>query len=286
MNKIDAFKDYLIFIEGESADSDINSAVNDLECLLGNAKAVRLRLAYLRSLLGMSGEFDKSGDSSGEGVRLIPNPLDDLELKAILDLGLVQAHSRGLVKTEKLFQLAHSLEGLESFAMALALTDPSVNASYFNESANEQLVPFDHEGSKTASSPRISYLLYVDDVKAEAEAVTEIMRSKFESGYRVRGFTSPGAALEYVKDRKSRGFEVAAVVTDMYMPEEFHGDELAQRLHLVDPAIPVLGYSGHNQFQDPEQAKKSGLVDLLPKQSTDSLVLVEMVESILRKRTA
>lgn len=286
MNKIDAFKDYLIFIEGESSESDINSAVHDLECLLGNAKTIRLRLAYLRSLHGLSSQFDRIGEYGGEGARLIPNPLDDFELKAILELGLVQAHTRGLIKSEKLFLLAHSLEGLETFTMLLALIDPSATASCFNEAANEHLVPFDQERKKSASAPRLSYLLYVDDVKAEAEAVTEIMRSRFESGYRVRGFTSPGAALDYVKERKSHGFEVAAVVTDMYMPQEFHGDELAQRLHLVDPAIPVLGYSGHNSFQDPEQAIKSGLVDLLPKQSTDTLVLVEKVASILRKRTA
>jgi CheY-like chemotaxis protein len=285
MNNIDAFKDYLVYIEGDSTETDIVAAVHELERLLGDTKATRLRLAYLRSLQGMSSKFNKSGGSNDEGPRLIPNPLDDSELRTILELGIVQAHSRGLVKTDKLFLLAHSLEGLETFAMALALADPSVTASCFTQSAAEP-VPFDQAGIQSTGKPRISYLLYVDDVKAEAEAVTEIMRSKFESGYRVRGFTSPGAALEYVKDRKSHGFEVAAVVTDMYMPEEFHGDELAQRLHLVDPAIPVLGYSGHNAYQDPEQAKKSGLVDLLPKQSTDTLVLVEKVASILKKRTA
>ena len=72
----------------------------------------------------------------------------------------------------------------------------------------------------------------------------------------------------------------------MYMPQEYHGDELTRKLHLVDPSIPVLGYSGHNQFQDPEQAKKAGLVDLLSKQATETHVLLDTVDSILYRRSA
>ncbi len=236
-------------------------------------------------------------DDDGEPMRLEPNPLTRDEIGICMEHGLVSACRKGLLDAGKLFKLAHSIEGLTEFAYALAETSPERMASCWTSALD---TPFDILGmnfedawecaeKETANRTDVkkkSYILYIDDVPAEADAVTEIFKSRFRDRYRVRGFTSPSEALDFIESKKLAGQNVAVVVTDMYMPQEFHGDELAQRLLLIDPYIPVLGYSGHNRFQDPEPAKKAGLVDLLSKQSTDTNVLLDTVDSLLCRQSA
>jgi len=80
-------------------------------------------------------------------------------------------------------------------------------------------------------------LLIVDD---EPEIATTLRRSLTRYGYRVEAFTSARAAL--------LGFETApdrfdAVITDVVMPD-IDGVDLARRLRVVRPALPILFLTG------------------------------------------
>ncbi|MEP0815290.1 MAG: SDR family oxidoreductase [bacterium] len=137
-----------------------------------------------------------------------------------------------------------------------------------------------------------AWIIFVDDVEAEAVAISDLIERRFGANFRVRAFTTPAEALNFVRERAERREEVALVVTDMYMPvsigsngDVLHGDELAAMLHKqLDRSLPVLGYSGHSDYQNPEAAKAAGLVDLLPKDATHSDDLLNRIERILIDR--
>jgi CheY-like chemotaxis protein len=295
---IDVFKDYLSFAEPGPENGTVVEALEELEKLLASSEHSRARLGFLETL--RSRAVSASDDPEKNAVRVFPNPLTPPEMRNVVEKGIVEAYREGLVKADKLFRLAHSPDGIKEFTIALAGSPAGSTASCWEGALT---VPFPVPGpislprpganvdsalpiEVVVEKPRVTYIIYIDDVEDEARAVTDVFRSRFEGKYRVRGFTSPSHALAFIKAKEDAGHLVAAVVTDMYMPQEFHGDEFARKLHLVDPAIPVLGYSGHNRFQDPEEAKRAGLIDLLPKQSTETTILLDTVASIVSRRIA
>jgi len=291
--KIDIWEDFLIFTESEFDEDTISNALKRLENLLADCQASRARLGFLETLQMRAKQPDEKNER--RTFRLLPNPLSIEETELCVKKGIVDSYKESLIEPDRLFKLAHSAEGIKQFTFALASSSPESTAPCWQEAFTVPFtvpdpipLPNAEPGEKTNDSieviiekPAITYIIYIDDIEDETRAITEVFKSRFEGAYRVRGFTSPGKALEFVREKEDAGHKIAAIVTDMYMPQEYHGDEFARRLHLVDPAIPVLGYSGHNQFQDPLEARKAGLVDLLPKQSTETSFLLDKVASLI-----
>jgi CheY-like chemotaxis protein len=292
MVEVDIFRDYLSLIDSDPADTELLDALEEIEVLLGNPDNSRNRVMYLDSLRRLL--EDGGGEPPHREIHVISNPLSSEEIADCIKLGIVQAFSQGLVEPRKLLGLAHSVEGIEELTFSLLEIPSHLQAACWTRHVGiamqvHRINILDNwekanlEVSDTSRKAVIQYIIYVDDVAAEAEAITEMIKSRFSGNYRIRGFTSPTEALEFVIKKKDAGQNFAAVVTDMYMPREFHGDELARKIHLVDPVIPVLGYSGHNHYQDPESAKGAGLIDLLSKQGTDTESFLKKVDSILFK---
>ena len=291
MVDINYLKDFLSIAGEPGSDDSVREALGEVEAILCDTDLAGKRLEYLLSLKKSAYE---SGDKRGDKpIRLIPNPLSEEDTKILIEKGIGEACKSGSIEPGKIFRLMHSIDGLTLLNERLAeipfekyapcWQNAVLTAAKAGAADLDKVFEAVGRDRTRTDSGKASWILYVDDIEAEADAVTEIFKSRFGDRFRVRGFTSPGAALDFVRHRIESGHEFALVVTDMYMPEEFHGDRLATELHLIDPSIPVLGYSGHNNYQDPEQAKRAGLVDLLSKQTTETSFLLDTVATLVKR---
>jgi len=98
----------------------------------------------------------------------------------------------------------------------------------------------------------------VDDEAALVILVEELLASL---GYEPVGFTDAQRALEVFRRDPDR-FD--AVLTDERMPK-LRGVALAEALHVLRPALPVIVVTGYREAQLDLQAKRSGITAILDK---------------------
>jgi PAS domain S-box-containing protein len=111
----------------------------------------------------------------------------------------------------------------------------------------------------------------VDDDPVVSLCLSEILRLQ---GHAVEVFSDPQNALARFKAAPEG---VDLVVTDQSMPG-LRGDELAQRLLALRPALPVLLCTGYSDDLDEERTRQAGIRQLLHK-PFDAHVLLDAVRA-------
>ena len=101
-------------------------------------------------------------------------------------------------------------------------------------------------------------VLLVDDEAAICDAVGEALTSL---GYEVDALTSPEDALALVEEQPDR---YAVVLTDLSMPG-LDGAELARRLKVLRPDLPIILSTGYSERMTPQGAAELGAACLLMK---------------------
>ena len=93
-------------------------------------------------------------------------------------------------------------------------------------------------------------VLLVDDDTQVVQVTGELL---INLGYEVKGVTSPVEALSLVKKE-----EYDLVITDLTMPE-INGVDLAEKIKLVKPDIPIVLFSGYSEQFSKNAARKAGI---------------------------
>nr|WP_316638803.1 ATP-binding protein [uncultured Roseateles sp.] len=104
-------------------------------------------------------------------------------------------------------------------------------------------------------------VLYLDDDEVMVLMVERLLR---RSGYQVSCFLKAGEALRALQ-QNPHGFDI--LVTDFNMPE-MSGLDVAQRLHTLAPALPVIISSGFINDELLVGAHESGVKAVMQKQNT------------------
>lgn len=100
-----------------------------------------------------------------------------------------------------------------------------------------------------------------------------------EKGYRVRSFSSPMKALEYIKTTDEK---IHLVLTDLVMPE-MSGRELSERIRASRKDIRFLFMSGYTDDSLIAQGIKEGTADFLSKPFTATQLLKKVREVLSRE---
>jgi signal transduction histidine kinase/CheY-like chemotaxis protein len=101
-------------------------------------------------------------------------------------------------------------------------------------------------------------ILIVDDEKDLVTLTEELLASL---GYEPVGFSDARAALDAFRHNPSR-FD--AILTDERM-QPLGGLEFAERIHELDPRIPIILMTGHHDAEIDRRARKEGIAEILDK---------------------
>ena len=104
-------------------------------------------------------------------------------------------------------------------------------------------------------------ILVVDDEPMILQANDEILK---KLGYKVVSLDSPEHALEMFRN-DPYGFDL--VLTDMTMPK-LTGENLAKKMMVIRPEIPIILTTGYSELISPEKARSIGIRDFLMKPLT------------------
>ena len=126
---------------------------------------------------------------------------------------------------------------------------------YFPVCNNEESKNSAAHPEKPAGTQRI---LVVDDEETIANLI-QISLSEF--GYQVQAYSDPVGALAHFRENP-KNYDV--VVTDLTMPK-MTGIELAQSMHAVSSAVPVILCSGFNSDEQKQQANLAGISEFIEK---------------------
>ena len=139
MCNIDIFKDYLRYTAEAPQTQDNQVLLEEIEKMLGDPKMARERISYLRSAMQ---------DSFEDETTNIPNPLTEDELRACVILGIVSAWIMGKVKAEKIFELTHSIGGLNDLVFSLhgSPTDQVAECWHLDTQTLLEIFPVDFSG--------------------------------------------------------------------------------------------------------------------------------------------
>jgi DNA-binding NtrC family response regulator len=116
--------------------------------------------------------------------------------------------------------------------------------------------------------------MIVDDETALVAIAEEMLA---DLGYEPIGFSSSVAALEAFREAPER-FDI--VLTDETMPELI-GTALADKIHELRPAVPIVVMSGYDGAQMLERAGAAGIREVLRKQ-LQSKDIAECLGRVLR----
>ena len=105
------------------------------------------------------------------------------------------------------------------------------------------------------------HILYVDDDESIVFLMTRLLQRK---GYRVSGYTDPGAAIAAVRDGPDQ-FDLA--ITDYNMPG-MSGLDVARELRLIRPELQVALASGYITEELRAKAPAAGVIELVYKPNT------------------
>jgi DNA-binding NtrC family response regulator len=118
----------------------------------------------------------------------------------------------------------------------------------------------------------------VDDEELLASAVSEILAN---AGHSVTTFTLPADAIHYLTTNPS----VDALITDLAMPS-MNGFELAKKVRLLNPEIPVILLSGNLPLlKAPESANLALFASTLKKPFTPSELSRIVSETLALRNT-
>ncbi|MGC7976801.1 response regulator, partial [Salmonella enterica] len=117
-------------------------------------------------------------------------------------------------------------------------------------------------------------ILLIDDDVDVLDAYTQMLE---QAGYRVRGFTHPFEAKEWVK----ADWE-GIVLSDVCMPG-CSGIDLMTLFHQDDDQLPILLITGHGDVPMAVDAVKKGAWDFLQKPVDPGKLLI-LIEDALRQR--
>jgi len=130
--------------------------------------------------------------------------------------------------------------------------------------AKEQALP---EPALEAEIPRGSEtILLVEDEVALSQAVADFLTS---SGYRVLPASCADEALKVIHGANG---QIDALITDVIMPGEISGPELARRLLKLWPQLPVLYMSGYTESTVPQHGIDHPAAQFLEKPFTFRLL--------------
>ncbi|MCG6537692.1 MAG: response regulator, partial [Syntrophales bacterium LBB04] len=116
-------------------------------------------------------------------------------------------------------------------------------------------------------------ILFVDD----EESIVEMAKSALENlGYEVIGVTNSTEALETFQSQPDR---IHLVITDLTMPH-MTGLDLAEKLMLVKPGIPIILFSGVGEKSIQQEAQSKGIREFLSKPIT-LLALTKTIRKVL-----
>jgi two-component system, cell cycle sensor histidine kinase and response regulator CckA len=116
-------------------------------------------------------------------------------------------------------------------------------------------------------------ILFIDD----EESIVEMAKSALENlGYEVIGVTNSIEALETFQSQPDRNH---LVITDLTMPH-MTGLELAEKLMLVKPDIPIILFSGFGEESIQQDAQTKGIREFLSKPIT-LLALTKTIRKVL-----
>jgi FixJ family two-component response regulator len=104
----------------------------------------------------------------------------------------------------------------------------------------------------------------VDDDEAILGALARLVRTL---GYSTCTFQTAEALLHELDS----GIDVACVLTDVQMPG-MNGLELARRLRLLDPGLPVMVMTAYPSLASRELALAAGALEYFPKPLDDALL--------------
>ncbi len=102
------------------------------------------------------------------------------------------------------------------------------------------------------------HILIVDDEESILLMMSETLNSL---GYRVTTFTQAQRAVEFLQSRPN---DCDLVITDLIMPA-MNGEELAQRIHQIDPHIPIVIQTGFSDDIRLEGLDSIGVAGVLRK---------------------
>lgn len=122
-------------------------------------------------------------------------------------------------------------------------------------------------------NPGTERILFVDD---ELELVDMARQMLEKLGYSVEVLTSSVEALEELEKDSDR-FDL--VITDQTMPG-LSGLELARKIKILKPTLPVILYTGYSATIDAEEAKRIGIKEFLLK-PLNMVELSAVVRSVL-----
>lgn len=113
-------------------------------------------------------------------------------------------------------------------------------------------------------NPTHSLVYILDDEPGMVRALSRLLRTE---GFKVQGFTSPGAFLEAFQPGQE-----GCLVLDVAMPE-LDGLHLQNRLTHEGILLPVVFLTGHGDIPMSVRAMKAGAVDFLTKPVNDADLL-------------
>lgn len=131
---------------------------------------------------------------------------------------------------------------------------------------DERVEQADAPNHATPAPGRGETILLAEDEESLRELIRRILA---RNGYQVRVAATPADALQHAQSPEQR---IDLLLTDVVMPDML-GNELAERIRGLRPALPVLYMSGYAQAVLDDQGALASDVDLLEKPFTENTIL-------------
>ena len=136
------------------------------------------------------------------------------------------------------------------------------------------VVPASQTRERPAAASR-GHILVVDDDESARRALEKALR---DDGFAVSAAPDGVDALA-----EATGAPHDVVITDLQMPR-MNGVELCQRLHAIDPELPVIVVTASSEMQSVVESLRAGAEDYLVKPLEYDVVLWRVERSIARRR--
>jgi len=175
-------------------------------------------------------------------------------------LGLSVVHS--IVKDhDASIEVRSSVGEGTTFSIYFPAEPEEFTGSAFRPGSKSREFEPDTGGEAPVQNGEGKHILYVDDDESIVFLMTRLLQRK---GYRVSGYTDPGAAIAAVRDGPDQ-FDLA--ITDYNMPG-MSGLDVARELRLIRPELQVALASGYITEELRAKAPAAGVIELVYKPNT------------------